>query len=213
MRGIHQDHIQTILQQVERPPPVIPRRLQHHQRHLLGHQPLPQLQQRIRGRGERPDLLATRALPTRARGAHTRLQVLLADIQPAHRSCNNSTNTLPQTNEPTNPDTRPSGGTTRPKESGPRAHGNNRQLLSVAPNTILTHELTGITVMISVPDRHGPHFPASTAAQRSGPRFLTRKPGRGCGVPKLVTSVMTCGFGDHTRSWHDHRSCCSDCCI
>src|SRR5271166_4380733 len=41
---------------------------------------------------------------------------------------------------------RPSGGTTGPRESGPRAHGNNRQFLSVAPNTILSHELEGITV-------------------------------------------------------------------
>jgi hypothetical protein len=56
----------------------------------------------------------------------------------------------------------------RAKESGPRAHGNNRQFLSVAPSAILKHELRASQIHRR-PGRARPHFPASTAAQRSGP--------------------------------------------
>jgi hypothetical protein len=32
-------------------------------------------------------------------------------------------------------------------------------------------------------------------------------------MPKLITGEATCGFGDPECAWHDHRPCCSDCCI
>jgi alpha-1,6-mannosyltransferase len=34
-----------------------------------------------------------------------------------------------------------------------------------------------------------------------------------CGVPKFIVVNVICGFGDPECAWHDHRLCCSDCCI
>ena len=49
---------------------------------------------------------------------------------PAHRSCNSSIKTSP---DDTRQQVTPARRDHRAKESGPRAHGNNRQFLSVAP--------------------------------------------------------------------------------
>ncbi len=47
--GVDEHHVQVVLHQVERAAPVIASRFPHHQRHLLGDQPVPQLQQRVGG--------------------------------------------------------------------------------------------------------------------------------------------------------------------
>jgi hypothetical protein len=92
--------------------------------------------------------------------AHARLEVLLADIQP-------STPLVQQLHETPPADDGTAGHALRrdhrAKESGPRAHGNNRQFLSVAPSAILTHELQSITDTTASRTNATP-FPASTAA-------------------------------------------------
>ena len=64
---------------------------------------------------------------------------------------------------------RPSGGTTGLKNLTRVLTANNRQFLSVAPSTILIHELGWHHSTIGIPDERNPHFPTSTVAQRSGP--------------------------------------------
>lgn len=68
----------------------------------------------------------------------------------------------------------------RAKESGPRAHGNNRQFLSVAPNAILTPRAHGITDTSAFRTNAGPIFPPpqwpSAAAPATDPKI---KPGTG----------------------------------
>ncbi len=57
----------------------------------------------------------------------------------------------------------------RAKESGPRAHGNNRQFLSVVPSTILIHELGWHHSTIGVPDGRGPIFPPPRRPSAAAP--------------------------------------------
>ena len=47
--GVDQDHVQVVLQQVERGAPVIAGGLHHDQADPFGDQPVPQLQQRVGG--------------------------------------------------------------------------------------------------------------------------------------------------------------------
>jgi len=81
VRGVDQHDVQFVFQQVERPTPVVPGRLHHHQRDLFGHQPVPQLQQGVGGGGEGADLLATRPPPPRVRCPHASFEFLLPDVQ------------------------------------------------------------------------------------------------------------------------------------
>ena len=167
VRGVDQDHVQVVLQQVERATPVVAGRLEHHQGDLFGDQPVPQLEQRIGGGRIGADLLAARPPALRTRRPHARLQLLLADIQRGaplvqqfHRNPSGHKRTQPKRARPEEPQ--------GSEESDPRAHRNNRQLLSVAPNPMLTDELTA-SRKLRGPGRTRAHFPASTAAQRSGP--------------------------------------------
>ncbi len=81
MGGVDQYDVQGVFQQVVHAPPVVARRLEHHQRDVLFDQPVPQLQQRV-GRGRvGADLLAARVAPGRAWRAHACLEVPLADVQ------------------------------------------------------------------------------------------------------------------------------------
>jgi hypothetical protein len=49
------------------------------------------------------------------------------------------------------------------------AHGNNRQFLSVAPNTILTHELGWHHSTIGIPDERNPIFPPPRRPSAAAP--------------------------------------------
>lgn len=170
VRGVHQDHGQAVLQQVERPAPVVAGRFHHHQGDLLGDQPIPQLQQRVRRGGEGPDLLAARAPAARARSAHAGLEVLLTDVQRGAPIVQHVHATLL---DPDRHDRRaPSGGATGLKSlvrvlqqqltvpaSGPQRHTDSRA--------------QGHHRLIGVPDGHPAHFPRLTAAAQR-PGLLTR---------------------------------------
>ena len=93
------------------------------------------------------------------RSAHARLEILLADIQRGaplvqqfHRNPSGHKRTRPKRARRRNQ-----------MKLDPRAHCNNRQLLSVAPNPMLTDELTA-SRKLRGPRRTRAHFPASTAA-------------------------------------------------
>src|SRR6185312_9360523 len=137
------------------------------------------LQQRIRGGGEGADLLPPRTFTIRAGRAHTRLEILLADIQCGAPLVQQFHQIPPNTTASNQ--ARPSGGTTGPQESGPRAHGNNRQFLSVAPNAILTPRAQTASQTCRRPGRTPCHFPASTAASAAA----------GFTDPKMMVSLAS----------------------
>src|SRR5207302_9584038 len=83
------------------------------------------------------------------------LRSFLPISNPAHRSCNSSTNPPP--------DDRPAPCHAvrrdhRAQESDPRALSNNRQFLSVVPSTILIHDLNGITLRSASRTTAAPFF-------------------------------------------------------
>src|ERR1700739_4262782 len=88
----------------------------------------------------------------------------------------------------------PSGGTTGPKESGPRAHGNNRQFLSVAPNAILTPRAQTASQTFRRAGRtRRPFSRLDGGGQRRG--LLTRKSeGEWVGESARRSRVLLCGF-------------------
>src|SRR4029077_375511 len=97
--------------------------------------------QRVGGSGKGADLLPARPFTLRTGRAHARLEILLADIQSGaplvqkfHRNPSGHKRTRLKRARPEEPQ--------GSEESDPRALGNNRQLLSVAPNPMLTDELT-----------------------------------------------------------------------
>jgi 3-oxoacyl-[acyl-carrier protein] reductase len=61
--------------------------------------------------------------------------------------------------------------------------------------------------------RPGLAMVAKLLAEELGPRGVRVNSLLPCGVLKLITGEVTCGFGDPECAWHDHRPCCSDCCI
>jgi len=166
MSRVDQDHIPAVLQQVKRTPPVIPRGLQHHQRHLLGNQPVPQLQQCIRGRGKRTDLLATRPTATRVGVRTHALRSFLPISNPAHRSWSSSTK--PSPDETTDRPHTPSGGTTGPKSLvrvlTATIDSSCRWSQHHSDSTSSRHHST-----IGVPDERGPIFPPPPRPSAAAP--------------------------------------------
>jgi hypothetical protein len=81
----------------------------------------------------------------------------------------------------------------RAKESGPRAHGNNRQFLSVAPNAILTPRAHGITDTSAFRTNAPFSHLHSGPAQR--PRLLIRKLSRGRANGTTGSALLYCEAG------------------
>ena len=142
------------------------------------------------------DLLAARPLALRTRRPHARLEILLADIQRGaplvqqfHRNPSRHKRTRPKRARPEEPQ--------GSEESDPRAHCNNRQLLSVAPNPMLTDELTA-SRKLRGPGRPGPFFPPPrrpSEAARDAYRKISP-----AGVIRQAPDVRSVGSSDPARA-------------
>src|SRR4029077_16783943 len=129
--------------------------------------------------------------------AHARLEILLADIQSGaplvqkfHRNPSGHKQTRPKRARPEEPQ--------GSEESDPRALGNNRQLLSVAPNPMLTDELTASRKLPGSRTNAGP-FSRLHGGPAQRPGMLTGKypqgewvgeaPGGACGAGSSCAGV------------------------
>ncbi len=133
-------------------------------------------------RGKRADLLATRPAPTGVRGPHTRLKVLLADVQPGTPLMQQLHTALPTTADLSRRPEGPQG--QRVWSTCPRQ----QSTVPVSdPNAILTYELTGITDTSASRTNATPIFPPpqrpSAAAPVPGPKIIGEPPVGGLPLP------------------------------
>src|SRR5262249_3504230 len=128
----------------------------------------------VGGGGEGADLLAPRPFTRRTGRAHARLQILLADIQRGAPLVQQFHQIPPDTT--TSNQARPSGGTTGPEESGPRAYATIDSSCQRLPTPYGPPELARHHRHVGVPDGCEAIFPPRRRpAQRPG--LLTRKLG------------------------------------